>query len=1320
MLRNHKILNLFIGLLLASVSAHATLITMTNSDSTATTTYLQVSFTSKGFWNSSIAPSSANDYSTTATNSMRTPSDGTNYIFQGNSLTINGPGTTTAGGGRLITKNQPATALPITYTIANLVITNLGMIQNGANTSGSTAVIAGGITTSNGGWDLLPQNGSMVIAASVSGNGPLWLGSPSAASANSAIFMGAISNWTGSIFSVNNTTLLVLSNALTQTYSGNIMCTNNAVTVQGSGILTLSGTNTYAGKTTLSGGTLVLAGNEASVTNSTTVSSGATLQLQANSTNIVSGTSYSLGTAVTAANTFSVGSTIQFRSDSGVIFNGGANLGGLGNGINSWDVNQLTGAGANNTLTFAPAGFSVFNSTFNITGGNGYTLAVGPMNLIGTGGTLTLNASNANLTVNGITSVGASGVTTVLGSSNTTISAAITATTSLTKQGIGKLTLNGANTYVGSTLIQTGTVALASGATLASTNLNISVGATLDVGAFSGALAMNSGQYLIGKGAVNGSVDTASGGLIYPGGNLAAGTLTVTTNLTLSGGGTLKFDIAHNTAIGGGTNDLIVVGGNLNVAGSTTLGLNFLNGSPVTGTYTLIQYGTISGDTTLASITLPSNPRYSLTLSNDTVNKAVELVVVGVPGNLVWLGDGVNNGWDNAGTYQSWTNSASLSLDYFYDGDVVTFNDSGSDSPVINLTTVNLPGALTVNATQGYDFTGSGSIAGVASLTKSGSGTLILETANAYTGPTVINGGTLQIGNANTSGTLGSGSVTNNSTLVFNRTDGIGVANDIHGSGTLRLDGTGSITPTSTNNDYTGSTVINSGVFFLVTSTALGATAAGTTVALGAQLYITANVNVGAEPLTFAGVGLHKGGGGVTTYGGALTLSSNSTINVDGGATLILTNAAGIVGGSNALATAGSGTLTLGGPVTLGTNGLVINSGTVNLNSSNSYSGGTTLTAGVVNVNTNGALGSGLVTATTSGHFVIGTGLTITNAFTATIVNPGAATGFLMTPDNTNGTVTTLSGPLVFSTTPASGGTFAGPTSSGYLNLSGFVSNAPATAVTVRFGNVRFTGGGNYPELQIRANTTSIGVDNGIATNAVVDTAGNGAAFLNLNGFNQTLAGLKNTVTPANAALGYVTNSSATATTLNLNVGTGNTYTFGGHVVGNLALVVSSGTQTLTGSNGYTGGTTVNGGTLELATATIATNSTVTITNGATLQLDFSTTNQIAALVLNGVSQPAGVYNNASSPSFIAGSGNLLIASSVNTTPTNIVVTVSSGTLTLTWPTDHTGWQLQSQTNTLSTGLGTNWVDVANTSSTNSYSTTIDPTAPSVFYRLKY
>jgi len=1192
MLRNQKIQNLLAGLLLASVSTRAALITLTNSDTSSMTTSAQVSFTSKGYWNSSSAPSAANDYSTTSSWNFRTPTDGNSYIFQGNSLTLNGPGSLTPGGGRLITKQT----VSVTYTITNLVITNQGMIQN-AGTSGTVPTIAGNLTSSNGGWSILNGNGNMIIAANLAGNGPLWLGANGASSGNNSLTLsGSLSNYTGSIFANNFTAPLIFNNSLVQTYAGNISPTNSTITFQGSGVLTLTGTNTYPTTTTISSGTVILAGYEASVTNKTTVNSGATLQLQANATNIVNGTNYSLGTAAAAANTFSVGSFIQFRSDSSVIFNGGANLGGVGNGINSWDVNQLTGAGANNTLTFAPTGFSVFNSTFNITGGNGYT----------------------------------------------TISAAITATTALTKQGTGKLTLNGANTFVGSTLIQTGTVALASGTTLASTNLNLSAGATLDAGALGSALAMNSGQLLMGKGTVNGSVDTASGGVILPGGNLAAGTLTVTTNLTLSSGGTLKFDLAHNTAIGGGTNDLIVVGGNLNVGGSTTLGLNFLNGSPVTGTYTLIQYGTLSGDTTLASITLPSNPRYSLTLSNDTVNKAVELVVAGVPGTLVWLGDGINNGWDNAGSYQSWTNIASLSLDYFYDGDNVTFNDSGSDSPVINITTVNSPGSLTVNATQSYDFTGSGGIAGVASLTKSGSGTLILETANTYTGPTVINGGTLQIGNANASGTLGTSAVTNNGTLTFNRTDGIGLANDLHGTGNIVYNGTGSVTPTSVNNDYTGSTVVNNGIFYATTGAAFGQSS-GTTVNSGAQVYITANVNIGAEPLTLAGAGLHKGASGVTIYGGALTLSSNSTINVDGGATLILTNAAGIAGGSNALATAGSGTLTLGGPVALGTNSLTINSGTLNLNSSNFYSGGTTLTAGVVNVNTNSALGNGPITATTSGRFVIGTGLTITNAFTATTVNPGAATGFLMTSDNTNGTVTTISGPLIFGATPASGGTFAGPTSSGYLNIVGSISSAPSTAVTVRFGNARFSGSGNYPELQVRANTTSLGAYNGIATNAVMDLAGNGAAFFDLNGYNQTLAGLKNTVTPANAALGYITNSSATATTLNLNLGTGNTYTFGGHVVGNLALVVSSGTQTLTGTNGYLGSTTVNGGTLELANATIATNSTVTITNGALLQLDFSTTNQIGALVLNGVSQAPGVYNSTTSPTYITGSGNLIV-----------------------------------------------------------------------------
>jgi hypothetical protein len=105
---------------------------------------------------------------------------------------------------------------------------------------------------------------------------------------------------------------------------------------------------------------------------------------------------------------------------------------------------------------------------------------------------------------------------------------------------------------------------------------------------------------------------------------------------------------------------------------------------------------------------------------------------------------------------------------------------------------------------------------------------------------------------------------------------------------------------------------------------------------------------------------------------------------------------------------------------------------------------------------------------------------------------------------------------------------------------------------------------------------------------------------------------------------------------------------------------------------------------------------------------------------LNGVSQSAGVYNSTTSPSYITGLGSLLIESAVATNPTNIVVSVSGGNLVLSWPADHIGWHLQAQTNSLSTGLGTNWVDVPSTSTVNSFTNSISPINGAVFYRLTY
>jgi alpha-L-arabinofuranosidase len=72
------------------------------------------------------------------------------------------------------------------------------------------------------------------------------------------------------------------------------------------------------------------------------------------------------------------------------------------------------------------------------------------------------------------------------------------------------------------------------------------------------------------------------------------------------------------------------------------------------------------------------------------------------------------------------------------------------------------------------------------------------------------------------------------------------------------------------------------------------------------------------------------------------------------------------------------------------------------------------------------------------------------------------------------------------------------------------------------------------------------------------------------------------------------------------------------------------------------------------------------------------------------------------------------------TSSTSVAIGVTNvpGQLQFSWPTDHTGWQLQSQTNSLSGGLGTNWVDVPASIQTNQMTVSLDSTDASVFFRL--
>ena len=89
--------------------------------------------------------------------------------------------------------------------------------------------------------------------------------------------------------------------------------------------------------------------------------------------------------------------------------------------------------------------------------------------------------------------------------------------------------------------------------------------------------------------------------------------------------------------------------------------------------------------------------------------------------------------------------------------------------------------------------------AGAGGFTKRGPGKLTLTGNNTYGGPTVIAAGGLQIGDGGTTGSLGTGAVTANSDLIFNRSDNITVANAISGTGSLTQAGSGTLSLTGTN-----------------------------------------------------------------------------------------------------------------------------------------------------------------------------------------------------------------------------------------------------------------------------------------------------------------------------------------------------------------------------------------------------------------------------------------------------------------------------------------------------------------------------------------
>lgn len=144
-----------------------------------------------------------------------------------------------------------------------------------------------------------------------------------------------------------------------------------------------------------------------------------------------------------------------------------------------------------------------------------------------------------------------------------------------------------------------------------------------------------------------------------------------------------------------------------------------------------------------------------------TQRALILVTAVGIPRDLVWSGNGTTNPWDT--TTSVWRQNGAAAT--FGDGSNVVIDDSGSNAPPITLAANRQPGTVLVdNTAKDFTLLGPGVITGAASLTKRGTGALILRANHNYTGPTVVEQGALVLGlpgtAANSTGDIGSSPLT--------------------------------------------------------------------------------------------------------------------------------------------------------------------------------------------------------------------------------------------------------------------------------------------------------------------------------------------------------------------------------------------------------------------------------------------------------------------------------------------------------------------------------------------------------------------------------
>ena len=388
------------------------------------------------------------------------------------------------------------------------------------------------------------------------------------------------------------------------------------LTKAGTGTLTLSGANTYTGGTTVSAGTLAITGSIHHPDSNLNVSG--TLRISGNGA--VSNLSGRIGVSNPGAVEVSGGTW----TNSSTLFVG----------ISHDSTFEMTGGNvsANSVFLGTPL-TAISKGTFHLNGGTLTTtqVAEGPSGggfRFG-GGTLRLSANQGNLFGTfepGDVTLAEGGGTIDTQGFAVTSGYALSGVGGLTKSGSGTLTLTGANSYIGKTTIQAGTLSLGSSGSLnGSSGIDIASGATLDASGLPGGLILGTSQTLSGNGTLLGNVTTA--GTLSPGNSI--GQLQFTGNLQLDSAAVIQMEIASLSDF-----DRTIVNGMLAYDGNLLLA--FRDGYvPGDGDSFELFEGFSSYNGTFDEITMPI-PGYAASFDYSTGR--LTFTVIPEPGSFVFLG----------------------------------------------------------------------------------------------------------------------------------------------------------------------------------------------------------------------------------------------------------------------------------------------------------------------------------------------------------------------------------------------------------------------------------------------------------------------------------------------------------------------------------------------------------------------------------------------------------------------------------------------------------------------------------------------------------